>query len=120
MAYSTVKFALTTSIERTTFYVTNGDSECIEDKDIPTVFSELSPGKGYATANSGGDCAFKDSHIHLYIWADEEETEQVSDIKLYEKNSTNKWEVDVEHTADSYNIKPTKEKDNEYEIEVTG
>lgn len=100
-----VDFTLQSSVEGTEFYVSSGDSQCVDDVDIPSSsFSDTSPLAGSVSGKSSSNCSNSDKRIHVYIWADDDQTDLLVDLKLYKKYYEDHWKIDVPSIVQGYNL----------------
>lgn len=110
-----VDFTLETTIADTTFYVSNDKTDCLEHKDVPTTFSESDPAECSANAKRGGNrCSQVPSKIHVYIWSDEEEKDQLVEFRLVNDVDHDYWIVDVKSIVQGYNLNYDNPSQNQY------
>lgn len=111
-----VTFTLATTIDDVTFGVTHGDSECIKHRDIPDSFSESNPAVCTAKSNRGGDCFEVTAKIHVYIWSDTDETDQLVEFKMFNDCNHDYWIVDVLSIVQGYNLNYDNPEENQYTL----
>ena len=111
---STVHFTLATDIQNTTFYITYGDTNCLESKSVPESITASDPGSGKAQARNTGNCAYKNSKIHLYFWADPDHSEQLVKMKFVDPAGSDYWTPAIQYVADSYGLQVVQNDVNQF------
>ncbi|MEM1181210.1 MAG: hypothetical protein AAGM22_22910 [Acidobacteriota bacterium] len=119
---TTVHFTFQTAIQDKTFYVTYGSMNCIKSKKVPESFSAMSSPSGKAQANNDGSCAYENSKIKLYIWADPDHTDQVAKIKLWEDITEEHpfWDYDFQYFGQGYYVTLQPSDDVDYLFDLVG